>query len=106
MDWSSPDKTKWPSTAQDALKECDKVAFPNIYRILQLLAVFPVTTSESERTFSALKRLKTYLRSTMTEDRLNGLALMYIHRDIQVSIEECVETFSRKYPTKMKLRIS
>ena len=40
----------------------------------------PITTATTERSFSALRRLKTYLRSTMKEDRLSGLALMDIHK--------------------------
>ena len=38
----------------------------------------------------------------MTEERLNGLALMYLHKDIEVYVEECVESFAMKYPTKIK----
>ena len=85
MYWCSQHEIKWPDTAREALKKCDKEAFPNINRILQLLCTYPVTTSESERTFSSLRR------STMTEERLNGLALMYLHKDIEVYVEECVE---------------
>ncbi len=35
-------------------------------------------TEAGERSFSTLKLLKTYLRSTMSENRLNGLAIMYM----------------------------
>ena len=38
-------------------------------------------------------RLTPYLRSTMTEERLHGLALMYAHKDIYVYVEECVDLF-------------
>ena len=38
-------------------------------------------------------RITTYLRSTMTEERLHGLARMYAHKDIKVCIEECVDLF-------------
>ena len=54
----------------------------------------PVTSCECERSFSALKRLKTYSRSTMVEDRLNGLALMHIHQEIEPSIDEVINKFS------------
>ena len=38
-------------------------------------------------------RLTPYQRSTMTEERLHGLALMYAHKDIYVYVEECVDLF-------------
>ena len=38
-------------------------------------------SAESERCFSTLKRIKSFLRSTMGEDRLNALAMLSIERD-------------------------
>lgn len=55
---------------------------PNIKRLLILFATIPVTTCTSERSFSSLKRIKTYLRFTMGENRLNALALLNIHPEI------------------------
>ena len=64
--------------------------------LLQISAVLPVSVAEFERSFSNLKRLKTYLRSTMGQERLVGLALMSIHRDIQLSSEELAEQFMQQ----------
>ena len=55
--------------------------FPNILSILLLQLTLPVGTCSCERSFSSLRRLKTWLRTTMTEKRLNGLALMSIHSE-------------------------
>ena len=52
----------------------------------KIFATLPVSSATAERSFSALKYLKSYLRSTMSEDRLNGLALAYIHRDLDQHI--------------------
>ena len=41
-----------------------------------------VSSASAERSFSSFRGLKTYLRSTMTEERLTNLALLYIERDI------------------------
>ncbi|KAK9507246.1 hypothetical protein O3M35_007150 [Rhynocoris fuscipes] len=46
--------------------------------------------------FQTLRRLKTWLRSTMTEDRLLGLALLHIHRDIDVDIQKIIDRFASK----------
>ena len=48
----------------------------------QTFAALPVTTCTRERSFSALNYRKNYRRSTMTEDRLNGLALMFVYREM------------------------
>ena len=55
-----------------------KSAFPTLLKLLQIALTIVVTTSECERTFSALKRIKTYLLSTMTNERLSDLAVLSI----------------------------
>ena len=61
-----------------------------------MLATLPVTTAPNKRSFSALKYLKTYLRNTTKEVRLNGLALLYVHRDIGLDFEQVYAEFSLK----------
>ena len=41
----------------------------------------PTTNAVSERSFSALKRVKTYLRSTTGDSRLNNLTMLHVHKD-------------------------
>ena len=52
-----------------------------VVTILKLIMVLSSTNAVTERSFSALKRLKTYLRSTMKQDRLNHLLLLHVHKD-------------------------
>lgn len=59
-------------------EECD--FFPNIKTCLKLFVIMPPTTCSIERSFSTLRRIKTWLRSTISENRLSGLALISIHR--------------------------
>jgi hypothetical protein len=66
-----------PCTAITALAEYDNFV-PNIRTLLQLMATLPFATATAERSFSTLRRLKNYLRSTMGEERLNGLAFFCI----------------------------
>jgi len=47
--------------------------------------------SSSERSFSALKFIKNYLRSTMTDERLNGLALLFVHPDITLDYDAVID---------------
>lgn len=82
------------------LQNCDEDVFPLINKILKLLITLPISNSSSERTFSSLRRLKTWLRSTMCETCLAGLALLNIHRDIDVDIDKVIQRF---YKSKRKL---
>ena len=49
---------------------------------------------DMERTFSTLKLLKNYLRSTMNEERLNGLAMAKINKSVKITAEEVIKVFS------------
>lgn len=82
-----------PKTAIDALASCNATLFPNIAILLQILATLPVTTSTAEHTFSTLKLVKSYLRSTMSEDRLTSLAHIYIHGQ-DVDVDEVIDSFA------------
>jgi len=48
---------------------------------MQLILVKPATNASSERSFSTLRRVKTYLQTTMKQDHLNYLMLLHIHKD-------------------------
>nr|XP_042895669.1 52 kDa repressor of the inhibitor of the protein kinase-like [Parasteatoda tepidariorum] len=92
--WSRDKSEDLPKTAICCLEKCDKTFFPNIYILLKLLAVLPVSVATVERSFSSLRRLKSYLRNTTSENRLNGLALLSIHRDVKISDEEVLDKFA------------
>ena len=49
--------------------------------VMKLLLVLPATNASSERSFSALRRIKSYLRSTMGQERLNHLMTLHVHND-------------------------
>ena len=84
-----------PETVAQTLKQVNLKLFANLEIALRILATIPVTSCECERTFSALRRLKDYSRSTMSADRLNSLSLMYIHKDIMPDIDEVLDLFAK-----------
>ena len=53
---------------------------PEFAKALKILAVIPATSCSAERSFSSLRRLKTYLRNSMGQERLSSLALLHIER--------------------------
>ena len=92
-----------PLTLTDVLLFADKVYFPNIHTAFQIFATVPVTICTCERSISSLRRLKTYLRNSMSESRLKGLALLNIHQAIAVDINEVIDRFASKHPRRMAL---
>ena len=65
IEWQDVAEKDRPNTAASALKACDKRRSPNVKRLLRILCTLPLTSAECERTFSCMRRLKSYLRSTM-----------------------------------------
>ena len=80
-----------------------KATFPAIFTALRILGTIPVTSCQCERSISSLRQLKTFLRSTMEQERLNGLALMLVHRDITIDLNAVINMFANLHPTRMKL---
>ena len=90
--WERQDPKTVPTTASATLKGIDHMMYPNITECLKMFSTLPVTTCECERNVSALRRLKTYLRSTMSQTRLTGL-------------DEIIRRFARLHPRRMELEI-
>ena len=63
------------------------VMVPQVVILAKLYLVNPATTATFERSFSRLRRLKSYLRSTMTQSCLNHLFLMNMYQDIVDSLD-------------------
>ncbi|EDO33687.1 predicted protein, partial [Nematostella vectensis] len=78
-------------------------AYVNIYFMLKILITLPISSASCERSISSLRNLKTYLRSTMTEDRLNGLALMYTHKDMDLDLDRIIDLFAQLHPRRMRM---
>jgi len=94
--WIAAAEDKLPCTFIDAINCCDELLFPKVYQYLKIGATLPVTVASVERSFSTLKRLKSYLRNSTGENRLNGLAHLSIHREIPIKSSEVVDIFSEK----------
>ncbi|XP_050777078.1 zinc finger MYM-type protein 1-like isoform X3 [Gopherus flavomarginatus] len=75
--------------------------YPNLSRLYHIFLTLPISSAVAERPFSRLKLIKSYLRSTMSEDRLSRLALLAIERQLatEVDYNKVIDNFAR-----MKLR--
>ena len=76
--------------------------FPQVVILLKLFLVCPVSSSECERSFSTLRRLKTWLRSTMTQRRLNAVAVCNSHHDLLDNIS--VQSLAKEFPNRSERR--
>ena len=62
-------------------------AYSTLCHLAQIAMTIAVTSAESERSFSALKRIKTRLRSTMGQEHLSALAILSIEREIAEELD-------------------
>ena len=58
-----------------------KKLLSEIHTLLKIYLTIPVTTATAERCFSALKRIKTYLQNSMTQECLNNCMILHVHKD-------------------------
>ena len=68
----------------DYLKSLSTTArslYSEIVTLIELILVMPATNATSERSFSTLRRVKSYLRTTMIQLRLNNLMILNVHRE-------------------------
>ena len=88
-----------PDSIGATLEQIDKDAYVNIYTMLQILTTIPISSASCERFISTLRNLKTYLRNTMVQDRLNGLALMHARREMELDLD----LFANFHPRRMRM---
>ena len=58
-----------------------RAIYSEVVTLVRIFLVIPATNATSERTFSALRKIKTYLRSTMAQARHNHLMTLQVHKD-------------------------
>jgi len=80
------------------------VAFSETLKIISLVLTLPISTASNERFFSSLKRVKSYIRSTMGDERLSDLLVVSVEKEEanKINLNDAVDSFSklknRRYP--------
>ena len=101
--WKRQEASDYESISLSTLlaKHADNIFFPNVRENLKILAVLPMGSKDAERSFSCIRRIHTWLRNTMTTERLSGLAVIPMHAnaitiDSVVVCEKCVALHPRR----------
>ncbi|KAK3226237.1 hypothetical protein Dsin_006099 [Dipteronia sinensis] len=87
-------ETKTAIKILDFVKTFD--CYPNVSIAYRILLTISVTVASAEKSFSKLKMLKSYLRSTTSQERLNGLTLLCIEKDMleKIEFENIIDDFA------------
>lgn len=93
-------KTRWSISEQkprrlvDTLKATNKQLYPDVFMVLSILLTMPASSASAERSFSAMRRIKNFLRATMGDVRLSGLALLHLHRQMDIDVDKIINDFA------------
>lgn len=74
-------------TLSDVLQKLDQNVFANLYKLMQVALTLPISSASCERSFSVMRRIKTWIRSSMNQDRFTDMSILHIERDISNIIE-------------------
>ena len=76
--------------------------FYNVSTALRIFCTLPVTVASTERSFSKLKLIKNFLRSTMSQQRLTDLAISSIESEIarKIDFQTVIKDFALKKARK------
>ena len=100
LKWKQTDFLELPSSIDETLPRAKDSNCRNVRTLLKIFLTIPCTTAFVERTFSDLKRLKTYLRNSCGADRLTRIAMMALHRDTPVDYKLAVDRLLADAPRR------
>ena len=82
-------------------------SYPNLQTVVRIAQTLPVSSSTCERSLSAMRRVKNYLRSTMQQDRFSALSVLNIESDItrNIDIAQLIEEFSYNSDVSRRMRL-
>ena len=101
--------TQWKYTSLSGAVEVIKALsndvrrlFPQVERLVRFMLLCPVSSCEAERSFSCLRRLKMWLCNSMTQSRLNAVAVCHVHKHAldNVDLERLAAEFASRSQTR------
>ena len=94
------------SIANLIIKEKLNKDYPQVECVMRIYLASPATSVAAERAFSVLKRIKTWLRNSMEQDRLSSLSIINIEKEFakEVDIENIIDQFASVKDRRMQFR--
>ena len=79
-------------------------AFHELHRLGKIAVALPVSTASCERSFSALRHIKTWVRNSMSNDRLSNVAVLAVERERTMSMtnEKVIDAFAAAHQNRRK----
>lgn len=76
--------------------------FTSFFRLCKIAIALPVSSAACERSFSAVKLIKTHLRTTMTDDRLSNLGVLRIEarRAKSLDMDKFIKLFASHHQNR------
>ena len=76
--------------------------FNELESLVSIILSLPISAASAERSFSSLRRIKTWLRSTMSQSRLTHLCLLSVHRErvAKLNMSDLMHEFISKTPER------
>lgn len=71
--------------------------FPNLFKLIQVGLTIPISSATCERSFSSMRRIKNWLRTSMTQEKFTDLSIINIERDLSTKIDKdtIINNFSK-----------
>ncbi|KAL4121570.1 hypothetical protein QTP88_014057 [Uroleucon formosanum] len=82
--------------SEDIKQIIEKDIYPNLYTLYKVALVLPISSALCERSFSAMRKIKTWTRTTMGQNMLRNLAVIHIENDIEINNETVLNKFEEK----------
>ncbi|XP_040372930.1 zinc finger MYM-type protein 1-like [Rosa chinensis] len=100
-----PEEAKRAIEVLNYLKEMES-CYPNAWIAYRILLTILVTVASAERSFSKLKLIKSYLRSTMSQERLNDLSMLSIEKNMgdKLDYNNIICTFAAKNARRARFK--
>ena len=93
--WREKNADERPKKILQCLNSVNMCLYPNVKVVFLVFLTLPVTTCSVERSFSEMRLLKTWLRSSMTDERLSALALMHFNYELEIPYEKLIIKWSQ-----------
>jgi len=77
-----------------AFGACEVYAFPNTRRLLLIACTLPISRAEAERSFSLMKRIKAFTRSTVSEERFSDLSDIAMHYPERFEVDDSFRLYT------------